>query len=75
MQHITRQKVTTTLAQNAIEANHIVIAPFPFSLLWRVVVVTDDHYLEGYSSLLDGNSDISMNTYDNGKQRELPAAQ
>ena len=67
-QHITRQKVTTTLTQNAIEANHLVIAPFPFSLLWRVLVVTDDHYLEGYSSLLDSESEMSMNAYDNGKQ-------
>ncbi len=67
-QHITRQKVTATLAQNAIEANHVLIAPFPFSLLWRVVVITDNHYLEGYSSLLDSDSRISMDTYNNGKQ-------
>ena len=67
-QHITRQKVTATLTHSSIEANHVMIAPFPFSLLWRVVVVTDYHYLEGYSSLLDGNSSISMDTYNNGKQ-------
>jgi len=66
-QHITRQKVIDTLAQSAIVANHVMIAPFPFSLLWRVVVVTDDHYLEGYSSLLDSDLRISMDTYDNGK--------
>ncbi len=66
-QHITRQKVMATLGKNAVEANHVVIAPFPFSLLWRVVVMTDDHYLEGYSSLLDGDSDIPMDTYDNGR--------
>lgn len=67
-QHITRQNVTETLAQSSIEADHILIAPFPFSLLWRVVVVTEHDYLEGYSSLLDNNSNISMDTYNNGKQ-------
>ncbi|ASJ76311.1 metal-dependent hydrolase [Granulosicoccus antarcticus] len=67
-QHITRQKVSATLAHSAVEANHVLIAPFPFSVLWRVVVVADDRYFEGYSSLLDGDSEISMQSYSNGKQ-------
>lgn len=67
-QHITRNKVTKALAQSKINANHVMIAPFPFSLLWRVVVITDTHYIEGYSSLLDTDSNISMDTYSNGKQ-------
>ncbi|MFK7856798.1 MAG: metal-dependent hydrolase [Granulosicoccus sp.] len=67
-QHITRQKVADTLTQSGIAAKHVLIAPFPFSLLWRTVVVTDDAYLEGYSSLLDKNTSISLERYNNGKQ-------
>lgn len=68
-QHITREKLTDTLSQSGIAANHVLIAPFPFSLLWRTVVITEDAYLEGYSSLLDTNTSISLERYNNGKQR------
>ena len=66
-QHSTRHKIEATLEANSIQANHILVAPFPFSLLWRVVVVTDEHYMEGYSSLLDSDASIVMDTYSNGK--------
>ena len=66
-QQITRQKVLDTLVENEILANHVVIAPFPFSILWRAVVITQDEYLEGYSSLLDGSKRVSLDRYNNGK--------
>ncbi|MGQ7846074.1 metal-dependent hydrolase [Granulosicoccus sp. 3-233] len=68
-QQLTLQKVKVTLAQSDIKANHILVAPFPFSLLWRVLVVTDDRYLEGFSSLLDEDPSVALNSFDNGKHR------
>ena len=67
-QYTIHQRVTATLARNDIEADHILVAPFPLSLLWRVVVVSDERYLEGYSSLLDDEALIAMDSHDNGKQ-------
>lgn len=66
-QNMVRQKAKATLVLNGVEANHVLVAPFPLSLLWRVVVVTDEHYYEGYSSLLDSNEAIPMEKYSNGK--------
>jgi len=62
-----RQLVEAQLNTVQVQANHIVIAPFPFSLLWRVVVITDSEYMEGYSSLLDGENPIELTRYNNGK--------
>lgn len=67
-QHVTQQRVAATLARSDITASHVLIAPLPFSLLWRVVVVTDEHYLEGYGSLLDSEPQIDLQRYDNGRQ-------
>ncbi|MFT5895759.1 MAG: inner membrane protein, partial [bacterium] len=50
-----RQLVEDNLRDTQVNASRILIAPFPFSLLWRVVVITDSQYLEGYSSLLDNS--------------------
>ncbi len=66
-QQITYRKVVATLELRDIEASHVLVAPFPFSLLWRVVVINGNEYLEGYSSLLDSQSTVPMQTYDNGK--------
>lgn len=61
-----RQLAEDNLRDAHIEANRILIAPFPFSLLWRVVVLTDSHYLEGYSSLLDTSKSLHLDRYNNG---------
>lgn len=66
-QHTTRAKVNAIIAQRGIAAEHTLIAPFPLSLLWRVVVVTEHTYLEGYSSLLDATDSIALDQYSNGK--------
>ncbi|MDX1595165.1 MAG: metal-dependent hydrolase, partial [Gammaproteobacteria bacterium] len=38
--------------------------PAPFnSMLWRIVVMTDDGYLEGFRSMLDGVETVRFSTY------------
>lgn len=66
-QHTVYQKLEQTLTQLDIEAQSILVAPFPLSLLWRTVVQSDNHYYEGYSSLLDSKPSIDLSRYDNGK--------
>lgn len=40
-----------------LHASRVLVTPAPFNtLLWRVVVLHDDHFEEGYRSLLDGGS-------------------
>lgn len=52
-QQVTRV-TTATLAAQGIAAEHVLVTPSAFnSLLWRVVVVAGDTYLEGFHSLLD----------------------
>ncbi len=52
-QHVTRV-ATATLAAQGIAAERVLVTPSAFnSLLWRVVVIAGDHYLEGFHSLLD----------------------
>lgn len=67
-QHSTHEKLKRTLLADNIIANHTLVAPFPFSLLWRSVVITDNEYREGYSSLLDKGDKIQLDIYENGKQ-------
>jgi len=66
-QNIIRNKLDRTIASQGINADSTLIAPFPFSLLWRTVAVSGNQYFEGYSSLLDDASTIHLDTYDNGK--------
>jgi len=62
-----RQRVKQTLAMESISSDSILVAPFPFSILWRVVVITETDYREGFSSLLDEDTTIKLNHYSNGK--------
>lgn len=56
-QHVMRV-TTATLAAQGIAAEHVLVTPSAFnSLLWRVVVVTGDTYLEGFHSLFDRTGD------------------
>ncbi|MBL8380058.1 MAG: metal-dependent hydrolase [Burkholderiales bacterium] len=52
-QHVTRV-AHATLAAQGIAAERVIVMPSAFnSVLWRVVVVAGDEYLEGFHSLLD----------------------
>lgn len=67
-QNSVRQRVEALAISEGLKPERVVLAPFPFSLLWRVVIVTESNYKEGFSSLLDNDSPIVLDTYSNGKQ-------
>lgn len=57
---------------------HLVVAPIPFSLAWRYVVVDSDRYLEGFRSVFDETSEVTFYEYDRRKdllelRSEIPA--
>lgn len=66
-QNTIRERLERTLSNQQIQADSTLIAPFPLSLLWRTVAVTDNHYYEGFSSLLDQQASIHLSRYENGK--------
>ena len=50
-----------SLAASSLEDGRVLVTPTPFNtLLWRVVVMDDDGYHEGFHSLLDGQGDIAL---------------
>jgi inner membrane protein len=58
------KKVETALNDRQIKAHHYLSTPAPFStLLWRVLVMSDDQYYEGYVSVFDSASDVSLDAY------------
>lgn len=61
---IVEENVERTLVAQGINANSYYTAPTPFnSLLWRVVVMTDDGYLEGFDSLLFDDGPVNFVSY------------
>ncbi len=60
-QHQVTQQVHTDLARRGAPADRaaVLVTPTPFnSILWRIVVMRDDRYEEGFYSLLDGGRPI-----------------
>ncbi|MFT6901342.1 MAG: inner membrane protein [Colwellia sp.] len=58
------KKVTIALNDRQIKVDHYLSAPAPFStLLWRVLVMSDGQYYEGYISVFDSASDVNLEAY------------
>jgi inner membrane protein len=58
------EKLEIALSDRQINVHHYLSTPAPFStLLWRVIVMSDDQYYEGYISIFDSSSDISLDAY------------
>jgi len=56
--------IDQALAERGIQATAIESTPAPLnSLLWRVVVMVDDHYYEGYTSILDDPPQVNLDRY------------
>lgn len=54
-QQIIRSAAEQDLAKRGIEADSLMVTAAPFNtLLWRIVAIDGDRYLEGFDSLLDG---------------------
>ncbi|WP_375057940.1 metal-dependent hydrolase [Zobellella sp. DQSA1] len=60
-------KVDQALAEQGVEVERRLVTPTAFNtLLWRVLVITPDGYLEGFYSLLDGERPPSFTRYERG---------
>jgi inner membrane protein len=60
----------SALQQQNIAATAVLTTPSPFnSLLWRILVVDDRHYYEGFYSVLDDDNSITFERY--SRQLEL----
>jgi inner membrane protein len=61
---IVEKRTETALAELQLKGAPTFITPTPFNtLLWRVVVRTDDGYLEGFDSLLVNEDTIDLRAY------------
>lgn len=68
-QALTTQRLKQQVAAQGVNANTTVIAPFPSALLWRIVLVNDDHYFEAFSSMLDNTDEPLQLTRFNHSRR------
>lgn len=56
-----------SLAAQGIAAERLLVTPAPFnSLLWRIVAVDGERFLEGYHSLLDARPHVAFDAFDRG---------
>ena len=63
-QGLVRNNVQHALAGMDLEDAPVFVTPTPFNtLLWRIVVMTDEGYLEGFDSLLVDEGDIQFEAY------------
>jgi inner membrane protein len=57
-------KVKTVLAQQGIDSSLYLSSPAPLNtFLWRIVVMADNKYYEGYASVFDSPSELSLDAY------------
>lgn len=69
------------MAAHDLEGARLLTTPSPFnSLLWRVLIVEEGRYLEGYRSVFDGDAPIELSSYPRGRElasglEAVPAAQ
>jgi inner membrane protein len=58
------QKVEIALKDRQIKPHHYLSTPAPLStLLWRILVMSDGQYYEGYVSVFDSVSEVSLDVY------------
>lgn len=58
------KKVAIALNVKRIQAEHYLSTPAPLStLLWRILVMSEGKYYEGYVSVFDSASDVSLDRY------------
>lgn len=61
------QQTEQALQDQQIDYQHIKITPAPLNtLLWRIVVVDEEVYYEGFRSIFDGNTAFSFTQFDRG---------
>ncbi len=65
-QHV-RAISVQSLQDQQLNSTKVLVAPSPFSVLWRVVSMDGEHYHEGFYSLLDQNKQIRFATYNSNR--------
>lgn len=69
-------QVRSQLADTGFESAQVLSVPTPANtLLWRVLVVTDAHYLEGFRSVFDRSSAIRFMRYPRNAELIAPLAE
>jgi len=64
------QVARAELARQGIAVEHLLVTPTPFNtVLWRVVVIANDNYFEGFYSLLDAQPQIEFDRFARGNAR------
>lgn len=70
-QQAVERRVAAEIDRQGIEARRIDVTAAPFTtLLWRVVVMTPNAYLQGFASLLDPGGEIRFTAFDRGAALE-----
>jgi inner membrane protein len=73
-QSIVARHTADALAERGLSGAPVFITPTPFNtLLWRIVVLTEDGYLEGFDSLLVDDGPIDFAAYTSDRQLLLEA--
>lgn len=66
-QQVVRETAVAALKAQGVESRQLLVTPTAFNtLLWRVVAMTPQGYLEGYRSLLDDGSDMHFERHNQG---------
>ncbi|MDH5358249.1 MAG: metal-dependent hydrolase [Gammaproteobacteria bacterium] len=72
-QNWVEQQARTALAKHNIAYNNILVGATPFnSLLWRVLVIDDEHYYQGFRSVFDPSDDFNFSQYDRHSDLKTP---
>ncbi|MDC0434418.1 metal-dependent hydrolase [bacterium] len=58
-----RMVALASLEEQNLSSAHVLVAPAPLSVLWRIVSMDGDTYYEGFYSLLDQHKSISFAPY------------
>lgn len=66
-QQVRNLTTQSLIADNVVVSpDSILVAPSPLSLMWRLVVIDEDTYLEGFYSVLDTSESITFHAYARG---------
>jgi len=63
-----RSVALRSLSQEHLSTENVLVAPSPFSLLWRIVSMDKDFYHEGFYSLLDADKNIVFDSFDSNRK-------
>ncbi|AFJ01347.1 putative membrane-bound metal-dependent hydrolase [Methylophaga frappieri] len=61
------QQTRDYIQQTQLDAQHFQVSAAPLNtLLWRIVIVSDTHYYQGFRSVFDGDAALTLQRFDRG---------